>query len=72
MRKAFKILGIDCANCAAKLEDALKKIDGVQDVKINFFMEKLTLQANDDDFDDVLERVENAALRFEPDCEIVR
>lgn len=72
MRKTFKILGIDCANCAAKLEDALKKIDGVQDVRINFFMEKLTLQANDDDFDDVLERVERAALRFEPDCEIVR
>lgn len=72
MRKTFKILGIDCANCAAKLEDALKKIDGVQDVRINFFMEKLTLQANDDDFNDVLERVESAALRFEPDCEIVR
>lgn len=72
MRKTFKIHGIDCAMCASKLEGRLKKIPGVKTLKIGFLTEKLTLEAEDDEFDDVLSRVVDAAVKEEPDCEVVR
>ena len=72
MIKHFKLDEIDCANCARKLEDAIKKVDGVQDASVNFMMQKLTLTAADDEFDDVLERVVKLTAKLEPDCEIVR
>ena len=72
LRKVFKLDEIDCANCARKLEDAIKKVDGVQGASVNFMMQKLTLEAADDAFDDVLARVVKVAARVEPDCEIVR
>ena len=72
MKKVFKLRDLDCANCARKLEDAIKKVDGVQGASVNFMMQKLTLEAADDAFDDVLARVVKVAARVEPDCEIVR
>lgn len=71
MRKAFKLDEIDCANCAQKLEDAIKKLDGVQSAQVNFLTQKLTLEAVDDQFDDVLRRVIKLAADIEPDCEII-
>ena len=72
MKKTFKLDEIDCANCAAKLERKISKVDGVKSCRIAFMTQKLTLEASDDDFDDVLERVETLVAREEPDCEIVR
>ena len=72
MRKSFKLDEIDCANCALKLEDAIKKLDGVDDAKVNFLTQKLTLTATDDTFDEVLDRVVKLTAQVEPDCEIVR
>ena len=71
MRKVFKLDEIDCANCAQKLEDAIKKVDGVESASVNFMTQKLTLVADDDAFDDVLERVVKLAAQIEPDCEIL-
>ena len=61
---------VDCANCAAKLEDAIKKVDGVQDASVNFMMQKLTLTAAAENFDTVLENVIKAAKKVEPDTVI--
>ena len=73
MRKSFKLDEIDCAVCAQKLEDAIRKVEGVADARVNFLTQKLTLSCADDaDFDAVLERVVALAARIEPDCEIVR
>ena len=73
MRKSFKLDEIDCANCAQKLEGAIKKLEGVADARVNFMTQKLTLTtAEDADFDEVLERVVNLAADIEPDCEILR
>ena len=52
MKKKFKC-EVDCANCAAKMEDAGKKVDGVKDLNINFMTQKFTLEADDDRFDSV-------------------
>lgn len=71
MKKKFKI-EVDCANCAAKMEDAVRKIDGVNDVNISFLTQKMTLDAEDDQFDDVMEQAVKACKRIEPDCEIFR
>lgn len=72
MRKVFKLDEIDCAVCAGKLEEAIKKLDGVQDAKINFLTQKLTLEAADEDFDAILESVVKLTAEVEPDCEILR
>ena len=71
MRKVFKLDEIDCAVCAGNLEDAIKKLDGVEDVKINFLTQKLTLVADDADFDTVLDAVVKLTASIEPDCEIL-
>lgn len=71
MRKVFKLDEIDCAVCAGKLEDAIKKLDGVEDAKINFLTQNLTLVADDADFDTVLDAVVKLTASIEPDCEIL-
>ena len=58
--------------CAGKLEDAIKKLDGVTDAKVNFLTQKLTLEAADEAFENVLESVVKLTADIEPDCEIVR
>lgn len=62
---------LDCANCARKMEDAIKKIDGVKDAKVNFIMQKFTLEAEDDKFDAVLQEAVKVCKKVEPDCRII-
>lgn len=72
MRKSFKLDEIDCANCARELEEKLAKVEGVESVAVNFMTQKLTLEAADDQFEDVLDRVCDLTAKVEPDCEILR
>ena len=69
MKKRYKFV-VDCANCAAKVEAAVKKIDGVNDATVNFMAQKLVLDADDDRFDEILKEVEAVAKKVEPDCEL--
>ena len=71
MKKRFKLVDLDCANCAAKMEDAIKKVDGVKDATVSFVMQKMTVEADDARFDDIMEEVVKVCKRVEPDCEIV-
>ncbi len=71
MKKVFKLVDLDCANCAAKMEDAIKKIDGVKSASVSFMTQKLTLEADDERFDDILKIVVKTCKKVEPDCEIV-
>ena len=71
MKKKFKC-EIDCANCAAKVEEAAKKIDGVKSVSINFMTQKMTLEADDDRFDEILEEVVRTGREVEPDFSVER
>ena len=56
MKKKFKLQDLDCANCAAKMEDAIKKIPGVNDANVSFMMQKMTVDAEDDKFDAIMSR----------------
>ena len=69
MKKRFKFV-VDCANCAAKVEEAVKKIDGVNDATVNFMAQKMVLDADDARFDEILKEVEAVAKKVEPDCEL--
>ena len=69
MKKKFKC-EIDCANCAAKVEEAIKKIDGVNDAKVNFMMQKMTLDADDDRFDEILAEAIRTGKKIEPDFSV--
>ncbi len=71
MQKKYKLSEIDCANCALKLEDAIKGVEGVQDASVNFLTQKLTLVADDEVFSEVLDRVVALTAKLEPDCEII-
>ncbi len=70
MKKVFKLENLDCANCAAKMEDAIKKIDGVHDASVSFMTQKLTIEADDGLFDDVVKKAVQVCKRVEPDCRV--
>ena len=72
MKKKFKLEDLDCASCAAKMEDAIKKLDGVNDASVSFLTQKLTLDADDDRFEEILEQAVKVCRRVEPDCKILR
>ena len=72
MKKKFKLVDLDCANCAAKMEGAIKKIDGVNDATVSFLTQKLTLDAEDARFEAVLDEGVRVCKKVEPDCQIVR
>lgn len=71
MKKSFKVKGIDCANCAAKLEAGVKKIPGVDKAIVSFMTEKLTIEAADDKFDGIVAEAVALCKKMEPDWEIV-
>ena len=72
MKKRFMIEELCCANCAAKMEAEIRKLDGVQSANINFLTQKLTLEAEDDHFEALLEQADRIIRKIEPDCVLVR
>lgn len=70
MRKKYNLTDLDCANCAAKMEDAIRKIDGVKDVTVSFMAQKLTIDADEERFDSIMKEVVAVCKKVEPDCEI--
>ena len=71
MKKVFKLVDLDCANCAAKMERAIAQLDGVQKVTVSFLAQKLTLEADDARFDEIVREAVKCVKKVEPDCEIV-
>lgn len=70
MKKSYKLIDLDCANCAAKMEAAIKKLDGVINASISFMTQKLTIEADDEKFDIVLKQAADCIKKIEPDCRI--
>ena len=71
MKKTFKLEDLCCAHCAAEMEDGIKKVEGVLSANVNFIMQKMTLEANDDEFDAVMKKVIKTCKKIEPDCKII-
>ena len=66
MKKVFNV-EVDCAVCAGKCEEAIKRVEGVRDCKINFIMQTMELTADDGEFQKVLKKAIKAGRRIEPD-----
>ena len=71
MKKKFKLQDLDCANCAAKMEESIKKIDGVNDAVVSFMTQKMTVDADDAHFDEIMDEVVRVCAKVEPDCQIL-
>ena len=59
---------LDCANCAAKMEAAIKKLDGVKSVSVNFMLQRMTIEADNDCFDKIIAEAKKICKKIEPDC----
>ena len=71
MKKKFKLEDLDCANCAAKMEEGIKKIPGVNDASVSFMTQKMMVDADDDRFDEIMKEVVAVCAKVEPDCRIL-
>lgn len=70
MKKTIKLIDLDCAHCAAKIEEAVKKLDGVKSCSVNFLSQKMVLEAEDPDFPQVRKEAEKLIRKIEPDVTI--
>ena len=70
MRKTYKLTDLDCAHCAAKMEAAIQKIDGVSEASVSFLTQKLTVEVEDGRFEEIMKQVVKACKKVEPDCVI--
>ena len=70
MKKTFRLTDLDCANCAAKIENAIREIPGVIETSVSFMAQKLTLEAEEADFEKILAHTRKIIAKIEPDCEI--
>ena len=71
MKKTFRLRDLDCANCAAKMENAINKLDGVQSATVSFMTQRLTLEADGARFDEVLKEAVRVCRKVEPDCTVL-
>ena len=70
MKKIYQLENLDCANCAAKIENAIKEINGVTNASVSFMTQKLMIET-DADLNQIMEEVKKVIRKVEPDCEIV-
>lgn len=72
MKKTFALEDLDCANCAAKMENGIKKLDGVKDASVSFITQKMTVEAEDGvNFDELMKKIKKTVSKIEPDCRII-
>ena len=71
MKKTFVLEDLDCAHCAAKMEDAIRKLEGVKSVTVSYIAQKFVLEAEDDRFDEILAEAVKICRKVEPDCRIL-
>ncbi|MCI8658847.1 MAG: heavy metal transporter [Lachnospiraceae bacterium] len=69
MKKIIKLEGLCCANCAAKIEEGVKKIAGVREASLSFMTQRLTIEVEDDRADAVVEEARKIADKIEPEAE---
>lgn len=71
MKKRFDLVDLDCANCAAKMEAAINKIDGVESATVSFMAQKLTIEADENEFDRIIKEAVKCIKKVDSDCEVV-
>lgn len=73
MKKVYSIEGIDCANCAAKIEDKINRMKNIEEANLNFIMGKLSIEfklSTDEEVEEIMEEVRKLVKKLEPDAVI--
>ena len=70
MKKSFKLADLDCANCAAKIENALNKMEGIDHATVSFLTQRMTLEASDEQFPEIVEQAKALIKKLEPDVTV--
>ena len=70
MKKTFRLVGLDCANCAAQIENAVQKIEGVENASVSFMTGKLIFECSEENEKDIVKKVKKIVKREEPDVEV--
>ncbi len=71
MKKVYKLENLDCANCAAKMEAAIREIEGVSAATVSFMTQKLTIETDEASHEEIMKKVVQVMNKVEPDCEII-
>ena len=71
MKKVFMLEDLDCAHCAAKMEEGIRKLDGVTSATVSYIAQKLVIEADDARFDEIMKEVVKVCRKVEPDCRIL-
>ena len=72
MKRSYRLKDLDCANCAMKMENEIKRIDGVKAASVSFMTQRMTLEVEDNaDMDAVIQKAAQICKRIEPDCKII-
>ncbi len=72
MRKKFKMQDVDCANCAAEMERNIAKLDGVNEVTISFMHQKMTIDADDERFEEIIDKAQEIVSKVDKEALILR
>ncbi len=71
IKKKFTIEDLDCAHCAAKMEERIKKIKNVENATVSFILQELTIEAEETEFDKIIKEAVKVCKKVEPDCRII-
>lgn len=71
MRKTYILEDLDCANCAAKIEEAVGKLDGVSKSTVTLLTQKLVIEVEDDKASAIVKDIKAIVKKFEPDVEVI-
>jgi len=70
MKKSYRLKGLQCASCAAKMENNIKKIDGVNDASIDFMMQRMTIDYDESKYQEMIRETVKIISKIEPDCTV--
>ena len=71
MKKIYKMNDLDCAHCADKMEQSISKISGVNSVSVNFMAQKMVIDADDTNFDEIMKHVQKEVKKVDSNCEVI-
>lgn len=66
MKKKFTLKGLECANCAAKMEKVINELDGVKEATVNFMTQKLVIEGEDEKMPTIMQEAEKIVKKIEP------
>lgn len=70
MKKTFILDELECANCAAKIENGVKEIEGVESASVSFLTKKMIIEYNEERYDEILKKIKKIVKKYEPDVKI--